>query len=248
MKKQESLSIAQPHPAGTDAIQKLGLIFASIGILILFVAWGGYTFQQNGLFLTLALLTICGGTVIYAIRTYLTKPAGISNNHVFQMAFTNRGVWAWMAGIILTGFYILLYWFPQYLGLAQDNTGNKGLAALFDPLSKLLTGAAASQWFVYGTIYTLLICSLGFKFILKYRHNRYQIIRTISVMIAQLFLAYLIPEILEGFSDPTHYFAKFLPLLLPILLVKDGIVVGFVVVVGWPKQQEILFVIYHLKK
>jgi len=92
--------------------------------------------------------------------------------------------------------------------LAKDNTGNKGLAALFDPLSKLLTGAAASQWFVYGTIYTLLICSLGFKFILKYRHNRYQIIRTISVMIAQLFLAYLIPEILEGFSDPTHYFAK----------------------------------------
>jgi hypothetical protein len=32
---------------------------------------------------------------------------------------------------------------------------------------------AASQWFVYGTLYTIAILGLGYKFILKYRHNKY---------------------------------------------------------------------------
>jgi hypothetical protein len=44
----------------------------------------------------------------------------------------------------------------------------------------------ASQWFVYGSFYTFAI--LGFyKFILKYRNNKYQLVRTISVMFFQLF-------------------------------------------------------------
>jgi hypothetical protein len=40
--------------------------------------------------------------------------------------FTNRGNWAWMMGIILTTFYIVLYWYPEYLGLNQDG-GNTGI-------------------------------------------------------------------------------------------------------------------------
>lgn len=208
MKDQDSLSIAQPHPKGVDFIQKLGLVISAIGILILLVTWGGYTFKDNTLFLTISLATIFFGTVIYSARLYLTKPAGIHNNGVWQKAFTNRGVWAWLVGIVLTGFYVLLYWYPQYLGLAQNGEDNKGLVALFDPLSQFFKGQPASQWFVYGTIYTLLICALGIKFMLKYRDNRYQIIRTSVVIVAQLFLAYLIPEILEGFTDPNHYFAK----------------------------------------
>jgi hypothetical protein len=39
----------------------------------------------------------------------------------------------------------------------------------------------ASQWFVYGTLYTIAILGLGYKFILKYRH-KYQLFRTLSVM------------------------------------------------------------------
>ena len=208
MKNEESLSIAHPHPKGVDLIQKTGLVVSAMGILILLVTWGGYTFQNNVLFLIISLGTIFLGTVIYAARTYLTKPAGIHNNGVWQKAFTNRGAWGWLVGIVLTGFYVLLYWYPQYLGLGQNGEANKGLVALFDPLSQFFKGRPASQWFVYGTIYTLLICALGVKFILKYRDNSYQVIRTIVVIAAQLFLAYLIPEILEGFTDPNHYFAK----------------------------------------
>jgi hypothetical protein len=35
---------------------------------------------------------------------------------------------------------------------------------------------------VYGTLYTIAILGLGYKFILKYRHNKYQLVRTLSVM------------------------------------------------------------------
>src|SRR5690606_7374749 len=89
---------------------------------------------------------------------------------------------------------------PHYLGLVQESK-NTGLVALFDPLSKLLNGGPASQWFVYGTLYTLAILIFGFKFILKYRHNKYEIIRTCSVMFFQLGFAFLIPELMARLNS-----------------------------------------------
>jgi len=83
-------------------------------------------------------------------------------------------------------------------------------------LSYAIKGAPASQWFVYGTIYTICIVGLGVKFVFKYIHNRYQFWRTISVMAAQLFLAYFIPEILEGMNQDQPYFAKDLKYFWPL--------------------------------
>jgi hypothetical protein len=59
----------------------------------------------------------------------------------------------------LTAFYIALYWF-QYLGLNQSGGLNTGIVGFFDPLSFVLNGKAASQWFVYGTLYTVAILGL----------------------------------------------------------------------------------------
>ena len=202
--KDSNLSIANPHPRQTDVVQKLGLTFAALGVIILFVAWGGVSLEAS-LFLPLSLTFIVLGTTVYAVRTYLTVPPGIKNNGIWQNALTNRGIYGWIAGVILTGFYVLLYWFPGYIGFGTDGKTNEGLVALFDPLSYFFKGKPASQWFVYGTLYTISILVLGIKFIFKYRHNRYQLIRTVSVIIAQLFLAYLIPEILAGlnYNDAT---------------------------------------------
>jgi polyferredoxin len=66
-------------------------------------------------------------------------------------------------------------------------------------------GQNASQWFVYGTLYTLVILALGVKFMYKYRHNRYQLVRTVSVMFFQLGFAFLIPEILAGLNSALPY-------------------------------------------
>jgi hypothetical protein len=38
--------------------------------------------------------------------------------------------------------------FPQYLGLNQSGGLNTGIVGFFDPLSFVLNGKAASQWFV----------------------------------------------------------------------------------------------------
>jgi len=83
---------------------------------------------------------------------------------------------------------------------------------MFDPLSQLLKGQPASQWFVYGALYTLAILILGFKFIWKYRHNRYQTIRTISVMFFQTAFAFLIPEFMQAMSLPYYDFKNMWPL------------------------------------
>ncbi|MGB3146113.1 MAG: 4Fe-4S dicluster domain-containing protein, partial [Maribacter sp.] len=129
----------------------------------------------------------------------------IKNDGVWFKSISSRGVLAWMAGLGLTGFYIVLYFYPQYLGLVKDGD-NQGLIALFDPLSKLLSGNPASQWFVYGTLYTVAIIAFGIKFMWKYRHNRYERIRTISVMFFQTAFAFIIPEIMARLNGDLPYY------------------------------------------
>lgn len=109
-----------------------------------------------------------------------------------------------------------LYWFPKYLGLGINNQENLRIIGFFDPLSLALNGKVASQWFVYGTLYTIAILGLGYKFILKYRHNKYQLVRTISVMFFQLGFAFLIPEILQKLNPDKAYFAKDLKNMWPL--------------------------------
>jgi polyferredoxin len=197
--KNTSYAISNPHKIPLDPIQKISFGLAILGLVILFLAWLGINLQNNTIALSLSLVMIVGGTLAYARRTYLLHPEGIKNNHVWFNSLSNRGVWAWILGIVLTVFYILLYWFPEQLGQGTAvNGANQGLVGLFDPLSYLLVSKPANQWFVYGTLYTLLIAALGIKFMYKYRHNRYQVIRTLVVILSQTLFAYLIPQILEG--------------------------------------------------
>lgn len=209
-------SLAQPHPPKTDAIQKAGLALAGLGVLILFLALAQVNLEPKPIFLGLSIGAIFVGTVTYSIRTYLTQPPGIKNNNIWFNSMVNRGVLGWTAGIILTGFYVLLYWYPQYLGLGKEGAPNTGLVALFDPLAKVFGAEKASQWFVYGTLYTVAILTMGVKFILKYRGNRYHTIRTYVCMGSQLLLAYLIPEILNGFNTEAAYFNKDLKYFWPL--------------------------------
>ncbi|MFT6936840.1 MAG: polyferredoxin [Saprospiraceae bacterium] len=206
-----SLSIAA-SAFTLNVMQKIGLAIGGIGLLILFVALG-YTFLNPTLPLVVSLLTMTLGTVLYAHATYSHLPEGIKNNGVWFKALSNKGALAWVSGIVITGFYIILYWFPEYLGLAvAEGAKNTGLVALFDPLSQALAGKVASQWFVYGTLYTVAILALGYKFLLKYRHNKYQQLRTISVMFFQLGFAFMLPAIMESLNQPYYNFANMWPL------------------------------------
>lgn len=215
MKKQFA-SFRSIHFKTTNLTQKLGLVIGASGFIIMGLAWLSgamvnpkkqdfwyqmmeYFAANDILMLWLSMGLMGAGILIYTYGTYAKHTAGINNNHVWFNSLSNGGILGWVAAIVLTLFYVQLYWFSDSL---------TGLVRLFDPLAYLFTGKAASQWFVYGSVYTFLILFLGFKFIIKYRHNRYQLIRTISVMFFQLVFAYSLPYILEAFVETQGYFGK----------------------------------------
>lgn len=172
------------------------------------------------------------GAMLYFAKSFGAGPAGIKNNGNFQSEATrNGGAIAWMMTIVFTGFYVCLYWFPSNL---------YGLAAAADPVMYLFTGKHSveggmivngGQWFTYTMVYSFLVLVMGFRFVMKYRHSRYQILRTLSVTFFQWVLAWIVPAFLakmqgEGHPVFEHYFTYFWPLgysnLMPDFFSKWG--------------------------
>ncbi|MCH8533658.1 MAG: 4Fe-4S binding protein [Flavobacteriaceae bacterium] len=196
--------------------QKIFLFLGFLGLFISLIASFNFIENQLVFWLSASLILICFGVIGYTREMYKNTLPGIKNNHVYFKSLTSRGVWAYALGIFLTGFYVVLYFYPSYLGLSESGK-NTGLVALFDPLSQLFSGNPASQWFVYGVFYTLAILLFGVKFIWKYRHNKYQRLRTFSVMFFQLGFAFLIPEFMarlnsDSFALPYYDLKNIWPL------------------------------------
>jgi polyferredoxin/uncharacterized membrane protein YgdD (TMEM256/DUF423 family) len=199
------MSLAKPEANDLSTKQRIAVLIGTIGLFILTLALFNTNFPNKGMFLSLALGLISVGTIVFTRDLYLTKLEGIKNDGTWFKSISSRGLLGWISGVVLTGFYIVLYFYPQYLGQAADGSANSGLISLFDPLSNLLSGRPASQWFVYGTLYTVAILVFGYKFMLKYRHNRYQQLRTVSVMFFQLGFAFLIPEFMARLNESSAY-------------------------------------------
>ena len=141
--------------------------------------------------------------VLVHVLPDLKKYPGIKNDGIYKNPATNRGWIGVLVGTFLIGFYILLYWFPYYITT---------WIVMVEPLKRALSGGEASQWFLYGLMYTLAMLVMGVRMLIKYRHNKYQIFRTISVMFFQLGFAFLIPEILVKLNQPEFNFANMWPL------------------------------------
>jgi polyferredoxin len=175
----------------TSGIRWLALLFSLFGFGLILFAMGGMTFfsPDNSLIISFTAMILGIGLNMYGLYAHHT--AGIKNNGVWTSNLTGRGIIGWALGLFLSYFYIVLYWgkdpFPVLIGM-------------FDSLSMLFRGKSADKWFVYGTFYTFVILFLGIKFMVKYRNNRYQLIRTIVVIFSQVVLAYFIPNILEALS------------------------------------------------
>ncbi|WP_321828351.1 4Fe-4S binding protein [Maribacter dokdonensis] len=200
-----NMSLAGEPPKALNTGQKLAVITGMTGMGILILQLFNLNLGNSALWLSIAILAIFAGIIWFSQAAYAHKHKGIKNDGVWFKSMSSRGVLAWMAGIALTGFYIVLYFYPQYLGLVKDGD-NTGLIALFDPLSKALSGNPASQWFVYGTLYTVAILAFGAKFIWKYRHNKYEQLRTVSVMFFQTAFAFFIPEIMARLNGDLPYY------------------------------------------
>ncbi len=115
----------------------------------------------------------------------------------------NTGWLGVIAGVYLIGFYILLYWAPAYIN---------NWVAMVSPVSEMISGNKASRWFLYGLMYTVIVIVMGIRMLTKYRHNKYQRVRTYSVMFFQTAFAFLIPEILVKLNQPWFDFKNIWPL------------------------------------
>ena len=146
---------------------------------------------------------IIGGLMFVLTSFALDGPAGIKNNGIFQNQATNKGWIAWSVFGYLIWFYLFLYFFPDYL---------VNMIYIVDPISEILNGGSASQWFLYGFMYCVFMIVMGIRMFIKYRHNKYQIVRTISVLFFQIGFAFLIPELLVKFNLPWYDFKNSWPL------------------------------------
>ncbi len=152
------------------------------------------------LFLTFG-LCIIGGLMFNLSK--INQLPGIKNDHIFHKAMTNGGWLGILTGTYLILFYIVLYFFHEYM---------TSWILIVDPISELISGNPAGQFFLYGFMYTLVILVMGIRMILKYRHSKYQIVRNISVMFFQTSFAFIIPEILVRLNKPYFDFKNIWPL------------------------------------
>jgi polyferredoxin len=164
----------------------------------------GFIVENKGLmwFLTFGLGILGALMFIFPNLVLLGKP-GIKNDHVYHEAATNRGWIAWLVLVYLVLFYLVLYFNADYV---------VNWTFILDPISNALNGGDASQWFVYGFLYCTIMLTMAMRMYIKYRHNKYQIVRTTSVLFFQIVFAFLIPEIMSSLGKPGYDFKNAFPL------------------------------------
>lgn len=163
----------------------------------------GIVARNPGLFAFLTfVLGALGGLLYYIPNIWLTEK-GINNDNIYFDPLYGRKWASYLLFLYLMVFYVILYFYPIFIVEPVLMT---------DSLSTLISGSPSNKWFLYGLLYTLFVLTMGVRFIIKYRHNRYHLIRTISVIFFQLGFAFLIPNILMLFQYPYMDFKHIWPL------------------------------------
>ncbi|MEX1002079.1 MAG: 4Fe-4S dicluster domain-containing protein [Crocinitomicaceae bacterium] len=144
-------------------------------------------------FLTFGLGII--GSLMYIFPNIkLMGHPGIKNDGIYHSSMQSRGWLGFLMASWFISLYIMLYFYPHWI-VSMTN--------VVDPLKGLfIEGAGASQWFLYGLLYTVAMTVMGIRMIIKYRHNKYQIFRTCSVIFFQVVFAFMLVEILPIFNLP----------------------------------------------
>ncbi|MFT4679430.1 MAG: ferredoxin-type protein NapH, partial [Flavobacteriales bacterium] len=165
---------------------------------------GGSVFDNKGMWLFLTFgLGILGGLMFIIPGVWLMGPAGIKNNNVFFNPATNRGWIGWITLVWLVLFYCILYFMPH---LSMSWT------FIVEPVKDVFAPGGASQWFLYGLLYCTVMLVMGIRMMIKYRHSKYQILRTISVLFFQIVFAFLLVELLPLYQLPAVDFKSAWPL------------------------------------
>ena len=203
---EENVGFNEPPEASEDKsrfTEKILLAIVTFGVLAFFVQVFGAPIKGTWLGFLMAFLPIIIGTPLYFYVYYKDSEPGIKNDNIYFRSISSGGILGIIAGFLLIAFYVLLYWKADYLSAGIE---------VLDPLAKVLSGGEANQWFLYGFLYTVAVLTFGVRMLMKYRHNKYQLLRTCSVMFFQLGLAFIIPNLLKALNHPEFYFTYFWPL------------------------------------
>ena len=182
----------------------------AVGVAFLLLTSTGAALSGSWAGLLLTYVPLVVGALGVFVATYGGTHAGIKHDGAKFSAATARGWIGWGLALLLTSFYVVLYFRDElrpYIGTPLD-----GAVTTLDPLCRAITGEAATRWFLYGWLYTLAVLVFGARMFWRYRHNRYELIRTASVMFFQLGFAFLIPHFLRAFDEPEYYMTYFWPL------------------------------------
>ncbi len=186
------------HSSLTKGLQfgpKIAILISTIlGVLIY-----GYYYNNGDFFWSI--LTAVIAIAIIGLVYFYEKDKEL--NPVRSASVSVTGWLGMLFGLYLIGFYILLYWKPELIS---------NWIIIVSPISEKLSGNPASQWFLYGLMYTIIVLVMGVRMISKYRHNKYQMVRTASVMFFQTCIAFILPEILVRLNYPYYDFKNIWPL------------------------------------
>ena len=205
-----SFAFASEVSKGIEALNKVynaqqawdKKIYEDTIVSIIKASSNGYLSDNKSLilFLTFGLSII--GALLYFLPS-IKQEAGIKNNGIFFNPATNRKWLGMLIGTFLILFYIALYFKPQYIA---------NWIMVVDPVSKFINGGEASRWFMYGFLYTISVLVMGIRYIIKYRHSKYQIIRTLSIIFFQTCIAFILPEIMSNLNLPSADLKNMWPL------------------------------------
>ena len=139
----------------------------------------------------------------------------LATRGVYDQGYSARGLSAWLIAGVLTGLYVCLYRYPTLLS---------GWVQLINPLSLWLSDGVADHWFLYSALYSGAVLSYGVRVALKGRRSPYVLLRTASVCLAQLGLAFLLPYLFKSRGLPEFYPSYFWPLKPDYLLPFDYVI------------------------
>ncbi|MGK0362487.1 MAG: ferredoxin-type protein NapH [Bradymonadia bacterium] len=193
-----------PNHYGDAGLKKLATIglFVSMAPFVLALAGYNTLFGEGWLRLGVTFVPFLAFAFMRIVATYKGTTPGIKNDGVFIQEVSGRKIGGFVLGAVLTALYVMLYWTTALLPVAET----------LEPLSQLIRGKGADKWFLYGFLYTLAVLVMGTRMLYRYRNNKYQIFRTLSVMFFQLAFGFMIPGILVAFNQPEFYFTYFWPL------------------------------------
>ncbi len=199
------------------------LVFAGVVLWIL-AAFGrqvGSGWVAFGL--TYGFITL--GAIGWSVDIYRGTTPGVKNNGNFHRD-SQRGGWLGWLFVLCLGLFYAAYYGDTYL-----HGGPHWLAhasRLLDPLSGLIRGVDDSgqprgghHWFLYGYLYCVFMIIFAVRMVMRWRHSRYHLFRTGSVLFWQLALAFFVPYFLESLNQPVFYPSYFWP-LAPHVLYPSG--------------------------